>query len=426
MDQTNPVASTPPVVATPAQPDGQPAHTNMVGLRGAGTNIIDFIDSMFKTAIDLGASDIHIEPKEDGLTIRFRVDGEFVPYKSLEKEIKQQLVTRIKILAGLKIDENRLPQDGKAVFPGAVDKVDLRVSILPVVFGEKVVIRILKKSVGKLTFKDLGIVGVAGEKVERALLSTYGIVLTTGPTGSGKSTTLYALLSTFNPDEVNISTLEDPVEYNMKGVNQSQINADIGFDFPEGLRSLLRQDPDIIMVGEIRDKKTAQLAIESALTGHLVVSTLHTNDAATTVQRLVDMGVEPFLIASSMRVIIAQRLVRRICTYCRVPIKIQGDARLHVLEEIGSLLDKDVDQIPFFQAKGCAKCNQGYKGRIGVYEVLDMSPDIQTLILKEGVDSNQIANLARKEGMLTLIQDGLIKAAAGATTIEEVYRVIGI
>lgn len=395
--------------------------------KGAAINVIELIDDMFKTAVDMNASDIHIEPKEDCINIRFRVDGKFVPFKRMDPGIKQQLVTRMKILSGLKIDENRLPQDGKATFPTQNQNIDLRVSILPVVFGEKVVIRILKKNQQRLSLKDVGLLGSSLEKVEKALHRTYGIILVTGPTGSGKSTTLYAVLGMFNPEDVNISTLEDPVEYTMPGVNQSQIHADIGFDFCDGLRSLLRQDPDIIMVGEVRDKKTAQLAVESALTGHLVFSTLHTNDASTTVQRLVDMGVEPFLISSSVQVIIAQRLVRRVCPYCRVPIKIEGNAKLKVVEEIGQLIDKDIDQVAFFKAKGCQHCkNLGYKGRIGIYEVLEISPLIQSLILREGIDSTTIKNHAIKEGMITLLQDGLIKAALGTTTIDEVYRVVGV
>jgi type IV pilus assembly protein PilB len=409
----------PPIAATDSSLSGG-------RLRGVAINVIEVIDDMFKSAVDMNASDIHIEPKVDCVSIRFRVDGKFVPFKRLDSSIKQQLITRMKILSGLKIDENRLPQDGKATFPTQNQNIDMRVSILPVVFGEKVVIRILKKDQQRLSLKDIGLLGNALEKVEKALHKTYGIILATGPTGSGKSTTLYSVLGTFNPEEVNISTLEDPVEYTMPGVNQSQINADIGFDFPDGLRSLLRQDPDIIMVGEIRDRKTAQLAVESALTGHLVFSTLHTNDAATTVQRLVDMGVEPFLISSSVQVIVAQRLVRRVCPYCRVPIKLEGNAKMAVVQEIGSLVDKDIDQIAFFKAKGCDRCkNLGYKGRVGIYEVLEISPAIQTLILKEGIDSTTIKNQAIKEGMLTLLQDGLIKAALGMTTLEEVYRVVG-
>ncbi len=396
------------------------------GIQGGNFNVIELIDDMFQNAISMNASDIHIEPREHNIIIRFRVDGEFVHFKKLDSSVKQQFVVRIKIISGLKVDENRLPQDGKAVFPSGDKNIDLRVSILPVIYGEKVVIRILKKDDNSISLSDLGIIGEPLEKVQKALKQTYGIVLATGPTGSGKSTSLYALLGNFNPEEVNISTLEDPVEYNMKGVNQSQINPDIGFDFADGLRSLLRQDPNIIMVGEIRDKKTAQLAIESALTGHLVFSTLHTNDSSTTVQRLVDMGVEPFLISSSVRVVIAQRLVRKVCPYCRIPIKLQGETRANVFSKIGELLDRDVDQISFFQAKGCPRCNNmGYKGRIGIYEVLEISPEIQSFILKEGIDSNTIKEQALKQGMITLLQDGLIKAAAGVTTVEEVYRVIG-
>lgn len=403
------------------------AQSSLSRLQAANLNVIDVIDDMFRTAIEMNASDIHIEPSETAITIRFRVDGKFAPYKKLDPGVKQQFVTRMKILSGLKIDENRLPQDGKASFAAKDQAIDLRVSILPVVYGEKIVIRILKKSQKKLSLKDLGFMGISLQRIERALHKTYGIILATGPTGSGKSTSLYTLLGTYDPSQVNISTLEDPVEYTMPGVNQSQIHSDIGFDFSEGLRSLVRQDPDIIMVGEIRDKKTASLAIESALTGHLVFSTLHTNDAATTVQRLMDMGVEPFLITSSLQLIIAQRLVRKICSFCRVPVKLEGVTKQEVEKEISSLSEKPVDQIAFFKSKGCPQCNNlGFKGRVGIYEVLEMTSPIQTLILKEGIDSNTIKEEALKEGMVTLLQDGLIKASMGLTTIEEVYRVVGI
>lgn len=410
--------------------------TNQNNLQSTGTassyfqsdtiDVIGFINHIFESAVNMNASDIHIEPKEETLDIRFRVDGEFTPFKTLSKEIKQQLVTRIKILAGLKIDENRLPQDGKAIFPMQEQNIDLRVSTLPVVYGEKVVIRILKKKSTRLTLPDIGVIGMSLERIEHALKDTYGIILSTGPTGSGKSTTLYSLLANFDPTETNISTLEDPVEYNMKDVNQSQINPDIGFDFSDGLRALLRQDPNIIMVGEIRDQKTAKLAIEAALTGHLVFSTLHTNDASTTIQRLVEMGVQPFLISSSLRIVIAQRLVRRVCPYCRIPFKLEGESKVQIEKQIGHLLDKSIDEITFFKANSCDKCNKGYKGRVGIFEVLTVSPTIQSLILSEkGVDSNVINAQALKEGMITLLQDALIKCAAGATTIDEAYRIIG-
>lgn len=387
---------------------------------------IEIIDMMFHDAITMNASDIHLEPQEEMIAIRFRVDGQFAPYRQAGAGLKQQLVTRIKILAGLKIDENRLPQDGKASYVFGKEKIDLRVSVLPVIYGEKVVIRILRKDLAVITLDGLGILGSGLGKIEQALKRTFGIILSTGPTGSGKSTSLYALLQKFSPEAVNISTLEDPVEYTIKGVNQSQVNPDIGFDFSEGLRSLVRQDPDIIMVGEIRDKKTAQLAIESALTGHLVFSTLHTNDASTSVQRLTDMGVEAFLISSAVRLIIAQRLVRRICTNCRIPYRLGEDLLEKVQSEIGSLIEEDITAIDFYRPSACSECNNlGYKGRVGIFEVLEFTPAIQAMTLRRHVDSNQIKKLAIEEGMTTLIQDGLIKAALGMTSIEEVYRVAG-
>jgi type II secretory ATPase GspE/PulE/Tfp pilus assembly ATPase PilB-like protein len=284
----------------------------------------------------------------------------------------------------------------------------------------------LRQDATAISLDSLGMMGSGLVKIEEALKKTYGIILCTGPTGSGKTTTLYALLQRFSPESVNICTLEDPVEYTIAGVNQSQVNPEIGFDFSDGLRTLVRQDPDVIMVGEIRDKKTAQLAIESALTGHIVFSSLHTNDAATSIQRLTDMEVEPFLITSSLRIVIAQRLVRRICPSCRIAYRLEEDMRKKVSGEIENLIEEDLSSIEFFHPGACAQCNfLGYKGRTGIFEVLDFSPAIQTLTLRHHVDSNQIKRTAMEGGMATLVQDGLIKAALGITSIEEVYRVAG-
>lgn len=388
----------------------------------SSTNIISFINNMLKESTNLNASDIHIEPKHHQIDIRFRVDGRFVNYKSLPKGVQQQLVTRIKILSGLKIDETRLPQDGKTTYTSDNIVIDMRVSILPVQYGEKIVIRILTKENKKLTFDDLGLIGEKRELIEKCASYTFGIVLVTGPTGSGKSTTLYSLLTNFDASQYNISTLEDPIEYTIDDVNQSQINTMIGFDFPDGLRTLLRQDPDIIMVGEIRDKITGKLAIESALTGHLVFSTLHTNDAPSTIQRLVEMGIENFLITSSVRVIIAQRLVRKVCEFCKVPYYLDDIIKSKVEKELNTDLSKTV----FYKSKGCAKCkNLGYKGRIGAFEIMEMTPEIRALTLQRGLSSDVLREQAIKDGMETLLQDGLKKASMGWTSIEEVYRVIG-
>ena len=395
-------------------------------LEDVNLNVIDVINKMFERAMELNASDIHIEPKKHGIDIRFRVDGNFVAYAEYPASLKLQLVTRIKILAGMKIDESRLPQDGKATYIAGKQAFDLRISSLPVIYGEKIVVRILRRETKKITPTDLGLVGSGQQIVQNALKKTYGIILVAGPTGSGKSTTLYSLISSFDPKQKNISTLEDPVEYRMEGVNQSQVNTEIGFDFSTGLRTLVRQDPDIVMVGEVRDRVTAQLAVEAALTGHLVFSTIHTNTAATTIQRLIDMGIEPFLIASALELVISQRLVRRLCPFCKVPAAVEPALLSKIDKEIGHLINKPLAEVHFYRAGGCEKCNQqGYKGRMGIYEIMPISAEIERLTIQR-VTANEVNQAACSEGMVSLLQDALIKAALGVTTIEEVLRTVGL
>jgi len=387
------------------------------------------------------ASDVHIEPLKDSLKIRCRVDGILREIMKLPKSTEPPLISRIKILANLKIDEHRIPQDGEFTINAAGKDIDLRISISPVVWGEQVVIRLLDKSGTSLRLEDMGYSGRALRTIREGLTRTNGMILTSGPTGSGKSTSLYALLQEVKSDGVNIVTLEDPVEYKMDGVNQIQVNADVGLTFASGLRSILRQDPDIVMVGEIRDKETAELAVQASLTGHLVFSTLHTNSAAGILPRLLDMGVEPFLIASTVHTVIGQRLVRRIGpkteTYQSDPAETAA-----IQATLGSLLPDTKENMPaaakdlgyeslplssdsaytLTKGKDSPDTPGGYRGRMGIYEVFDISEQIQQLILKRAT-STEIQEQAQKEGMITMRQDGYLKALAGYTTTTEVNRV---
>lgn len=387
------------------------------------------------------ASDIHIEPLKGSLKIRCRIDGILREIMNLPKSTEPPLVSRIKILANLKIDEHRIPQDGEFTINTAGKDIDLRIAISPVVWGEQVVIRLLDKSGTSLRLEDMGYTGRSLRTIKSGLERTNGMILTSGPTGSGKSTSLYALLQEVKTDAVNIVTLEDPVEYKMDGVNQIQVNADIGLTFANGLRSILRQDPDIVMVGEIRDKETAELAVQASLTGHLVFSTLHTNSAAGILPRLLDMGVEPFLIASTVHTVIGQRLVRRVGkskeTYESTPAETAA-----IQAALGGLLPKDAETMAavaedlgykslplatdsaytLTKGKDTPEAPGGYKGRMGVYEVFDVSEAIQDLILKRST-SSEIQAQAESEGMVTMRQDGFLKALAGLTTVQEINRV---
>ncbi|MFA6042750.1 MAG: ATPase, T2SS/T4P/T4SS family [Patescibacteria group bacterium] len=384
---------------------------------------------ILRHAIEGKASDIHIEPTAEGSRVRYRVDGILHTSIKLPPYVHSAIVARIKVISNLKLDETRLPQDGR--FHTEVDgkSIDLRVSTLPLMGNEKVVMRILDSTAQKLTLTDLGFVGREKDVLQKSLTSTQGMVLSTGPTGSGKSTTLYTLMGMINKEDINIVTLEDPVEYHMEGVNQSQVNAEVGLSFANGLRSILRQDPDVIMVGEIRDRETAELAVNAALTGHLVFSTLHTNDAFGAVPRLIDMKVEPFLIAASLSTVIAQRLVRRICESCREPIDVPEATHKEVLEVLQnasqSAFPEGVnlkEKFTFMHGKGCQRCgNSGYRGRLVIAEVLEITEQMQDIITG-GSKLADIKAEAKRQGVLTMKEDGFVKAILGMTTIEEVLR----
>ncbi len=395
--------------------------------------ISKIVDIILKHAIEGRASDIHIEPLENESRVRYRLDGVLHTSLVLPLRVHPAVVSRIKILANLKIDENRKPQDGRFHFllpgkRGEEKEVDLRVSTFPVSNGEKVVMRILDTSSGVKTLKELGISGRNLSVLEENIKRSFGMILVTGPTGSGKSTTLYAILNIINQEGVNVITLEDPIEYRLAGVNQSQVNTEIGFSFASGLRSILRQDPDIIMVGEIRDQETAELATHAALTGHLVLSTLHTNDAIGVVPRLIDMGIEPFLISSSLNIIIAQRLVRRICEDCKEEIDVAPGMKKMILEE---LEDIPADQkkelnlsssLRLFKGKGCKHCGQkGYSGRISICEALVIDSKLEKII-SDKPSEDLIKKEAKEQGMIGMRQDGIIKALKGLTTMEEVLK----
>ncbi len=399
--------------------------------------VVRIVDSLLSHAYTQQASDIHIEPFEDELLIRYRIDGILHDAMTLPKRVASGITARVKVLSNLRLDEKRLPQDGRFQIEsigGMESKVSFRVSVLPTAFGEKIVIRLLPESNKGFTLELLGFHGEGLERVHKAMKQTTGMILVTGPTGSGKTTTLYTIIDILNTPEVNISTIEDPVEYQMQRVNQTQVKPEIGLTFASGLRALLRQDPNVIMVGEIRDKETAGLAVNAALTGHLVLSTLHTNSASGAMPRFVDMGGEPFLLVSTLNLVIAQRLVRRIF----------GDGEKHFLNEseLNSLnkkadmqkilsvlkeeriVDEKItwDKVPFTRPKGTDDVPTGYSGRVAIHEVLEISPTIKNLIMKQLI-ADEIEDQARKEGMFTLIEDGIFKAAQGLTSIEEVLRV---
>jgi len=401
--------------------------------------VIRVVDTLLEYAIFEGASDIHIEPSEKSVIVRFRIDGILREIMNLPKKLQDGILARIKILSNLKLDEHRLPQDGRFKIETNDYKISFRVSIIPVFDGEKVVMRLLDEGKKILDLKDLGLNKKCLEKIKISLLKPHGMILVTGPTGSGKTTTLYTMMHILNTTKVNIATVEDPIEYRMQHINQSQVNSKIKFTFAKGLRALLRQDPDIIMVGEIRDKETASIAINAAMTGHLVLSTLHTNDASTTLPRLLDMGVEPFLISSTVNLIIAQRLIRKLCLNCRTSYKLKPEEVAELeknqginIQELTSSIskveetkevNKNLSDILFFKGKGCTKCGaQGYKGRVGIYEVLEITEEMRHLVSSRA-STDDIFAKAREQGMITMLEDGFLKAKSGITTIEEVLRV---
>src|SRR6056297_797234 len=397
--------------------------------------IIKIVDTLLKHAILQRASDVHIEPQEKELLVRYRIDGVLRDAMTLPKKIASGIVARIKILSDLKLDEHRLPQDGRFKIEGQDYKYSVRVSILPVANGEKVVMRLLLENIETFSLEQLGLRGEALENIQRAIKEPTGMILVTGPTGSGKTTTLYTILDILNTPQVNISTTEDPIEYQVPRINQTQVKPDIGLTFAEGLRSLVRQDPDILMVGEIRDAETASLAVNAALTGHLLLSTLHTTNAAGTVTRLIDIGVEPFLISSTLNVIIAQRLVRRLCSskkgYNLDKDEVKNLSKYidvgkteKMFREEGIInRNQNLKDVEFYKPVDSEDCQGGYKGRIGIYEVLPVTETIKEMISSKK-DSDKIQKQAIKEGMKTMVEDGFIKAARGITSIEEVLRVI--
>lgn len=388
--------------------------------------ISKIVSTILEFSVKSRASDIHIEPQETQTKVRYRIDGILHEKLSLPRSIHDALISRIKILSEMKIDEKRIPQDGRFTFKIGVDEVDLRVSTLPTVHGEKIVMRLLKKTGGVPSLHDLGLQGPQLKDLEDSILKPYGIILVTGPTGSGKTTTLYSILTRLNKPSVNISTLEDPVEYQIAGINQVQINPQAGLTFANGLRAFLRQDPNIILVGEIRDKETTQLAIQAALTGHLVFSTLHTNDSATAIPRLIDLGAEPFLIASVLNAVMAQRICRRVCEYCKTEYEAPPQIQNNIKEVLGPLLPQPFvagKAIHLFKGTGCNECNNtGYLGRIAIFEVLKITSAINRMILQQA-GAKDIEGQAKKDGLIMMKQDGYLKALDGITTIEEVLRV---
>lgn len=397
---------------------------------------IRIVDAVLKHAILQNASDVHIEPTEREVIIRYRIDGILHDALILPRHVLAGLVARIKVLSNLKIDEHRLPQDGRFKIETSDYNVAFRVSTLPVFDGEKVVMRLLDESGRGLSLDDIGMSARTLEIFRRNIQKPHGMILVTGPTGSGKTTTLYAAMRELNTADVNISTIEDPIEYRMPRINQTQVQPAIGLTFSNGLRSLVRQDPDIIMVGEIRDEETASLAVNAALTGHLVLSTLHTNSAAGALPRLLDMAVEAFLVSSTMNVLLAQRLVRKLCLKCRRESKLTPtmlESLKHVIDTARMLdvltreggVEKGIDwkDLKIFQAVGCTKCREGYKGRVGLYEALEMTPEIQKIITAK-TTSQQLEDEAKaQQSMVTMLEDGMIKVVQGLTTIEEVLRV---
>ncbi len=383
--------------------------------------IAKIVSTILEYAVKSRASDVHIEPQEERVRVRYRIDGILYDRLSLPKTVQEAVISRIKILSEMKIDEHRAPQDGRFNFKIEDKEVDLRISVLPAAHGEKIVMRLLRKSGGIPTLEELGLMGTALRNLETNMLRPHGIIIVCGPTGSGKTTTLYSVLNKLNSPKVNIMTLEDPVEYEMPGINQVQINSGVGLTFATGLRAFLRQDPNVILVGEIRDKETTDLAIQAALTGHLVFSTLHTSNASGALPRLLDLGAETFLLSSSINAIVGQRIVRRLCQVCKSAYPPPPQLLDMMKKELGAIFPQGEPK--FYKAVGCAECDSsGYRGRVGVFEVLPVSPKIAEMILKRS-DSPSLEREAITEGMITMKQDGYIKVLNGVTTVEEVLRV---
>ncbi|HSR89292.1 MAG TPA: GspE/PulE family protein [Candidatus Udaeobacter sp.] len=396
----------------------------------ANISISDILTLMIASALKVDSSDIHVEAEENGIVVRYRIDGVLHDVATLPKEQWKKFISRIKLLAALKINITDRPQDGRVTLKLSSGSLDIRVSTMPTVFGESVVMRILHSGQKGVTFDELGLRGDVYAKLKKEIERPNGMVITTGPTGSGKTTTMYAILRTLNKPGVKIITLEDPVEIKMEGINQSQVDYSHDYTFAKGLRSLLRQDPDICMVGEIRDLETAEISIQAALTGHLILSTIHTNSASGTIPRFLSMGVKPFLLAPALNSVIGQRLVRKICSYCQEEETLTAEQMERVkknLEALPAVEKKNVDlkNLHFYRGKGCEECSGlGYKGRVGIYEIFTMNKEIEQAILSAEISEYAIQELAVKSGMVTMVQDGLLKALEKITTVSEVFRVI--
>lgn len=396
-------------------------------------NTTDVITLIIGASLKANASDIHVEAEEDGVKVRYRMDGLLNEAAKLPRSAWQQMIGRLKLLSGVKINVDSVPQDGRITIYLPSEKIDIRVSFLPTAYGESVVMRLLRPKAVALEFAQLGITGLALERLEKEIDRPNGMIVTTGPTGSGKTTTLYAILKKLNDPGVKIITLEDPVEYKLAGINQSQIEHSKNYDFAQGLRSILRQDPDIVMVGEIRDLETAEISIQAALTGHLVVSTIHTNSAAGAIPRFLSMGVKPFLLAPALNAVIGQRLVRRLCADCKVDATLSPSQQEEVRRVLASIspnsgVQVDLTKLAFKgPGPGCKTCNNmGYKGRLGIYEIFTMTKEIEQEVLSKEVSEFMIQDMAIKGGMLTMAQDGLLKALEGFTSVEEILSVVTI
>jgi type II secretory ATPase GspE/PulE/Tfp pilus assembly ATPase PilB-like protein len=395
-------------------------------LRHSG-KVSEIVAMIMAAAVKIDSSDIHIEAEESGIKVRFRIDGVLHDAAILDKEIWKNIVSRMKSLTGVKINVTEKPQDGRMAIYLSQGRIDIRASFLPTNYGESVVMRLLKSTLIDISFENLGLNSRAFERLKREVERPNGMIITTGPTGSGKTTTLYAVLKKLNTPETKIITIEDPIEYQIAGINQSQ--ASEKYTFAKGLRSVVRQDPDVIMIGEIRDLETAEIAIQSALTGHLVLSTIHTNDAAGTVPRFLSMGVKPFLLAPALNAMIGQRLVRKICEKCKIEKKLDEPTEKRVVDLLNSLPAEeknkiDFNNLKFYEGKGCEACQGiGFKGRMGIFEIMDMNTEIEKLILSGSASEYDMRANSVKNGMITMAQDGLLKALAGTTTVEEVFRV---
>ncbi|MBI4433459.1 type II/IV secretion system protein [Candidatus Uhrbacteria bacterium] len=391
--------------------------------------VTDLVTLIIAGSVQAKSSDIHVEAEEESILLRYRIDGILRQVATIPKERWGQLISRVKLLSGLKINVDDVPQDGRFTISLAKDKIDVRVSTLPTAYGESVVMRLLMSSSASLEFEQLGVRGRAYEALQREVGRPNGMIITTGPTGSGKTTTLYAVLNKLNDSETKIITLEDPVEYKLRGINQSQIDAAKDYTFAKGLRAILRQDPDVVMVGEIRDLETAEVAIQAALTGHLMLSTIHTNSAAGAIPRFLSMGVKPFLLAPALNAIIGQRLIRRVHADCAAPDALTPDILARVEEIIAALPEHERTEIAtkprtFMKGSGCDACHgTGYKGRVGIYEILTMSKDIEEVVLSGKVSEYDMQTIAQNAGMVTMVQDGILKALDGLTSVSEVFRV---